>query len=326
MRMARAERAPAPAGSSGWDLAEGAQIAHGRTAVRLLGSSNVHDVYAAWDDTILGIVAVKMLQPGSVDDERARAALAAEAEALDRLSHPSFPRCFDVALDGERPHIVLELVEGPRLSTLIRRQGRLGVEQALPLVLQLASAIHYIATTGILHLDVKPKNVMMSPPPRLIDLSVARTIDRARSTAYPVGTDRYMAPEQCGTGLAHEMGHATDVWGLGVTMHEALAGTRPFPDGDRPRRASAVPAARARSGAVASRRARAPRVARHRGDVAAPDRPPVRGGDRGRARSADRGHPPAAPARQGQGARVEARGATVRGASLGAHRPLTTHG
>ena len=232
MRIRRADRAGPPTESRGWDLAEGDHIAPGRTAVRLLGSSNVHDVYAAWDDTILGIVAVKMLQPGSIDDDGARAALEAEAEALGRLSHPSFPRCFDVALDGQRPHIVLELVEGPRLSTLIRRQGRLGIEQAIPLVLQLASAIHYIATTGVLHLDVKPKNVMMAPPPRLIDLSVARTIDRARSTPHPVGTDRYMAPEQCGTGLAHEMGPSTDVWGLGVTMHEALAGTRPFPDGD----------------------------------------------------------------------------------------------
>ena len=99
-------------------------------------------------------------------------------------------------------------------------------------MLQLASAIHYLAATGRVHLDVKPKNVMMAPPPRLIDLSVARTIDRARTTDHPVGTDRYMAPEQCGTGLAHEIGHATDVWGLGVTMHEALAGRRPFPDGD----------------------------------------------------------------------------------------------
>ena len=112
---------------------------------------------------------------------------------------------------------------------MIRRQGRLGVEQAIPLVLQLASAIHYMATTGVLHLDVKPKNVMMAPPPRLIDLSVARTIERARSTRSAVGTDRYMAPEQCGIGLEHEMGHATDVWGLGATMHEALAGTPGVP-------------------------------------------------------------------------------------------------
>jgi serine/threonine protein kinase len=228
-----AERIVAPTtGAVGWDLAEGEEIAPGRIAVRLLGSSNVHDVYAAWDETILGIVAVKLLRPGSVSDERARRALAAEAATLRRLAHPSFPRCFDIALDGDRPHIVLELVEGPRLSTVIRRQGRIGVEQAIPLILQLASAIHYLATTGTVHLDVKPKNVLMAPPPRLIDLSVARSIERARTTPHPVGTDRYMAPEQCGTGLAGEMGHATDVWGLGVTMHESLSGERPFPDGD----------------------------------------------------------------------------------------------
>lgn len=233
MAISRVERVPTEAGEpSGWHLGEREEIAPGRTAVRLLGSSNVHDVYAAWDDTILGVVAVKMLRPASVGDERARRALAAEAAALRALSHPSFPRCFDAVLEGDRPHLVLELVEGPRLSTLIRRQGRLGVEQAIPLILQLASAIHYIATTGSVHLDVKPKNVMMAPPPRLIDLSVARTIERARATEHPVGTDRYMAPEQCGTGLAHEMGHATDVWGVGVTMFESLAGHRPFPEGD----------------------------------------------------------------------------------------------
>jgi eukaryotic-like serine/threonine-protein kinase len=218
--------------TTGWDLAEGEHIVPGRIAVGLLGSSNVHDVYAAWDETILGIVAVKLLRPGSVNDERARGALAGEAETLRRLAHPSFPRCFDVALEGGRPHIALELVEGPRLSTVIRRQGRIGVEQAIPLILQLASAIHYLATTGTVHLDVKPKNVLMAPPPRLIDLSVARNVDAARKTTRPIGTDRYLAPEQAGTGLASEMGHATDVWGLGVTLHESLAGVRPFPDGD----------------------------------------------------------------------------------------------
>lgn len=230
MAIARAA-APEP-DPDGWRLDEGESIAPGRTAVALLGSSRVHDVYAAWDETILGVVAVKMLRPASVGDRHARAALAREAKQLRALSHPSFPRCFDAVVDGPRPHIVLELVEGPRLSSVIRRQGRLGVEQAIPLILQLASAIHYLAETGVLHLDVKPKNVLMAPPPRLIDLSVARSIERAKLTPEPVGTDRYMAPEQCGTGLAPEMGHATDVWGLGVTMHEALAGRRPFPDGD----------------------------------------------------------------------------------------------
>ncbi|MGH2629247.1 MAG: serine/threonine-protein kinase [Actinomycetota bacterium] len=236
VRMARSGRwdpfARTDPDVGGWNLADGEDIVAGRTAVRLLGSSNVHDVYAAWDETVLGVVAVKMLRPAFVGDVRAQRALAAEAASLRRLVHPSFPRCFDEALDGDRPHLALELVEGPRLSTVIRRQGRLGVEQAIPLVLQIASAIHYISTTSMLHLDVKPKNVMMAPPPRLIDLSVARTVDSAKATVGPVGTDRYLAPEQAGTGLASEIGHNTDVWGLGVTMHESLAGRRPFPDGD----------------------------------------------------------------------------------------------
>ncbi|HWC70231.1 MAG TPA: serine/threonine-protein kinase [Actinomycetota bacterium] len=225
--MAGAHRDP-----GGWNLAEGEDIVPGRTAVRLLGSSRVHDVYAAWDDTWLGVVAVKLLRPDFVGDVAATRALATEADVLRRLVHPSFPRCYDEVLDSERPHLALELVEGPRLSTVIRRQGRLGVEQAIPLVLQIASAIHYLFANGMLHLDVKPKNVMMAPPPRLIDLSVARSVEAAKSTRGPVGTDRYMAPEQTGTGLASEMDHATDVWGLGATIHESLSGEPPFPDGD----------------------------------------------------------------------------------------------
>jgi serine/threonine protein kinase len=220
------------AARGGWELDGGDEIAPGRFAVRPLGASRVHEVYAAWDDTILGVVAVKMLLPERVDDDRARAALIAEAATMRRLAHPSFPRIFDAVLDGPRPHLVLELVEGPRLSTLIRRQRRLGVEQAIPLVLQLASAVHYLASTGTVHLDVKPKNVLMAPPPRLIDLSVARSFAAARELTSPVGTDRYMAPEQCGAGSAHDIGPATDVWGVGATMHESLAGSRPFPDGD----------------------------------------------------------------------------------------------
>lgn len=213
-------------------LTEGDEIAPGRTIVRLLGTSRVHEVYAAWDETILGVVAVKSLRATHAEDPRARRSLATEAKLLGRLRHPSFPRCFDARLDAERPHLAIELVEGPRLSTLIAGQRRLGVEQAVPLVLQLASAIHYLATAQVVHLDVKPRNVLMAPPPRLIDLSIARTIEVACSTEGAVGTDRYMAPEQTGTGLAEEIGHATDVWGLGVTMHESLAGDRPFPDGD----------------------------------------------------------------------------------------------
>ncbi|HVF08469.1 MAG TPA: serine/threonine-protein kinase [Actinomycetota bacterium] len=225
-------RAALPELDGGWNFREGDEIVPGRVAIHLLGSSRSHDVYAAWDETILGLVAVKLPRPGKLGDHAILQALAAEAATLRALGHPSFPRCFDVRLDDDPPHLVLELVEGPRLSTLIRRQQLLGAEQVIPLALQICSAIHYLSTLGLLHLDVKPKNVIMAPPPRLIDLSIARSIDAARGTPVPFGTDRYMAPEQCGTGDAHRIGHTTDVWGLGATLYEALTGQAPFPRGD----------------------------------------------------------------------------------------------
>jgi serine/threonine protein kinase len=213
-------------------IGEGDDIAPGLRALHKLGESNTHEVFLAWDDRRYTVVAAKLLLPGVVDDERARRDLAREGALLRSVDHPVLPRCFAVDVDGDRPYLTLEYVDGPRLSTVIRRQRLLAVEQAVPLLQQVTAALHFLHGQGLLHLDVKPKNVIMSPPPRLIDLSVARPIDVARTTTRPVGTDPYMAPEQCGVGLEHLMGPATDVWGLGVALYESLTGTRPFPRGD----------------------------------------------------------------------------------------------
>ena len=124
---------------------------------------------------------------------------------------------------------MLEFLDGPRLSTLVRKQGSLAVEQTLPLALQLCSALHFMAREGWVHLDVKPKNVVMGAPPRLIDLSIARTREGAGRTAGPIGTDAYMAPEQCGVDDMGRMGPGADIWGLGVTVYEAITGYLPFP-------------------------------------------------------------------------------------------------
>jgi serine/threonine protein kinase len=123
---------------------------------------------------------------------------------------------------------MLEFVEGPRLSTLLRKYGILAFEQAIPLAIQLCSALHYMARRGMVHLDVKPRNIIMSGPPRLIDLSVARSIGEAERLDTPVGTDAYMAPEQCEPGTRGRVGPASDVWGVGITLHEALSGELPF--------------------------------------------------------------------------------------------------
>jgi serine/threonine protein kinase len=212
-----------------WELAEGEPLVPGLDVVRPLGGGKIYQAFLAWDAHRRALVVAKLLRPHVVADPGALAALRREAAALERLSHPVLPRLFDARLDDERPLLVLELLDGPRLSTVIRRY-RVVVEQVLPLALQLTSALHYLAEEGWVHLDVKPSNVILSAPPRLIDLSIARPVDVARRLVSPAGTDRYMAPEQCDPASAHLIGPATDIWGLGVTLYEALARRRPFPD------------------------------------------------------------------------------------------------
>jgi serine/threonine protein kinase len=212
-----------------WRFDEGEEIAPGRFAVSLLGGGRGHEAYLAWDDQLFSLVVAKILRPHLVDDEAARRQLAAEADAYAALHHPVLPRSFGAVLDGGRPHLVLEFLDGPRLSTLVRKQGLLAVEQTLPLAVQLASALHYMSRCGWVHLDVKPKNVVMGAPPRLIDLSIARTRVAALRTAGPIGTDAYMAPEQCGVPGSGAIGTEADIWGLGVTVYEAITGRLPFP-------------------------------------------------------------------------------------------------
>src|SRR5690606_26629994 len=129
-------------------------------------------------------------------------------------------------------HLVLEHLEGPRLSTLIRRYGPLPPEQLVPLAVQLASALHYMHAEGVVHLDVKPSNTIMGAPPRLIDLSVARDFEELPGLRRAVGTDSHMAPEQCLPRELGPVGPAADVFGLGVTLYRAATGERPFPRGD----------------------------------------------------------------------------------------------
>lgn len=212
-----------------WALAEGDPIVQGLDAVKPLGGGKIFEAYLAWDGRRRALVVAKLVRPHVVGDQGALTALRREADALERLSHPVLPRLFDARLDGERPLIVLELLDGPRLSTVIRR-FQVVVEQVLPLALQLASALHYLSGEGWVHLDVKPSNVILSAPPRLVDLSIARPVEDARRLVSPAGTDRYMAPEQCDPASFGQIGSATDIWGLGATLYEALARRRPFPD------------------------------------------------------------------------------------------------
>jgi eukaryotic-like serine/threonine-protein kinase len=211
----------------GWGFEEGDEIAADLYAVRLLGGGLRYEAYLAWHDGLMALVATKVLRPDLVASDRARAALDREAKALSALSHPAIVRAFGYAPNHERPHLVLEFLDGPRLSTLVRKYG-IVIEQLLPLALEVCAALHYMHGRGYLHLDVKPRNLIMAAPPRLIDLSVAVHLDDVGRLTSPVGTDAYMAPEQCDPGRFGELGPTTDVWGLGVTLYEALTRTLPF--------------------------------------------------------------------------------------------------
>jgi serine/threonine protein kinase len=205
----------------------GDEIAPGLRAVRLLGGGLRYEAHIAHSEHLRALVVVKVLRDGLLDDEGALAGLRGEARLVERLAHPQLLRGFGAVLDGPRPHLVLELIEGPRLSTLIRRHG-VDLEQLLPLALNLCSVLHYLAREGVMHLDVKPRNIIMGAEPRLIDLSVAREVEDLRRLRGPVGTDAYMAPEQCEPGRADLLGPPADVWGLGATLYEAVTRRRPF--------------------------------------------------------------------------------------------------
>lgn len=209
-----------------WEFEEGHEIAPGRVALKSIGGGSRYEVYLVWDEKLFSLAVAKVLRPDQVGDERALRELAEEVEVLERVAHPAIVRGFDAVLEGPGPHVLIEHLEGPSLRRLIKRGGALPMEQVLPLALHLAGAVAYLHGAGLVHLDVKPDNVVMGVPPRLIDLSIARSIERAANSKGPLGTDAYMAPEQTGSG---GMGPPADVWGIGTTLHHALSGERPFP-------------------------------------------------------------------------------------------------
>ena len=216
--------------TDGWALLAGDELVPGRVVHALLGGGTSYEAYLVFDQRLHYAAVAKVLRPSRAEDVEARRGLAREAALLERLRHPVVVRSFGAVLDGPRPHVLLEHLEGPRLSSLVRRHGPLALEQLLPLALELASALHHLRGEGLVHLDVKPGNVVMGAPPRLIDLSVARTVEQAAALQHVVGTDGYLAPEQQRPWTG-EVGPAADVHGLGATLVHAATGRPPTPDG-----------------------------------------------------------------------------------------------
>ena len=215
-----------------WGFEEGEEIHPGRAVLKTIGGGNRYEVCLVWDDALFSLAVAKVLRPDQAGEEKALHDLEREVEALTALAHPTLVRGFGAVLGGPHPHLVIEHLDGPSLRRLIKRDGAIGLEQLLPLAAHVAGALQYMAQSGYVHLDVKPDNVVMGLPPRLIDLSIARTLERATRTRGPLGTDPYMAPEQCvEDGGFGAIGPPADAWGLGATLFHAIAGEKPFPQG-----------------------------------------------------------------------------------------------
>jgi serine/threonine protein kinase len=204
-------------------LGPGARLGDELEVIEHLARSNVLDVYDAWSERRGCRVAVKALRPDRRADRRARAALAREGRLLVRLAHPHLVRGYETHA-GERPLIVMETLRGATLAAMIAGR-RLSGREAAHLGLQVGSALHYLHGEGLVHLDVKPSNVVADGGvAKLLDLSIARAPGRVKPG---VGTWCYLAPEQARGGV---VGPAADVWGLALLLHEGLTGRAEYAD------------------------------------------------------------------------------------------------
>jgi serine/threonine protein kinase len=224
-------------------LAPGTAIGPGYSVEVHLNRSNVLDVYDAWDEERECRCVVKTLRPDRLGDATARRRLLAEGALLQRMSHPGIVRGY-ATLRDPRPLVAMETLTGETLAHLIDRRRRpLSGRELAFLGLQLSSAVGYLHRHGVLHLDLKPSNVVAEAGrAKLIDLSVAQAPGKVKAGT---GTWCYLAPEQARGGA---VGPAADVWGIGVVLWEAACGDTPFADEalEYPQLETRAPALRAR--------------------------------------------------------------------------------
>jgi protein kinase-like protein len=192
-----------------------------------IGEGGVGQVYRA--DGPTGPVAVKILGPASDLDDAARARFHREIAALGQITHPHLVPLLDHGLDAELgPYLVLPLLPGATLRTLIAGRA-LGPDAALLLAEPIAQATAALHAAGYVHRDLKPENVIAGPDGSItvIDLGLAwrEGMTRHTDTGAAVGSVGYMSPEQL---EGRPVDDRTDVWALGVMLHEWTTGTRPF--------------------------------------------------------------------------------------------------
>ena len=198
---------------------------------RRLGAGGMASVWGARDERTGRDVAIKVLHPHLVGDERQRARLRHEATALASIDDPHVVPVLDVIDDEAEPAIVMPRIAGETLADRLARDGALDEPAALDIALAVAEALAAAHGVGVVHRDVKPANILLGSDGvvRLMDFGIAADLDAGTSELTVdgvVGTLRYLAPERL---LGDAAVPATDVWGVGVVLIEMLTGQPAYP-------------------------------------------------------------------------------------------------
>jgi len=199
------------------------------TLEKRLGAGGMGEVYQAYDSRLDRRVAIKLIRPEQTENETARERFRREARAAAGLSHPSIVQIHDIVESGESDAIVMELVDGERLSQRIAR-GALPVGEAVRIGREIAEGLACAHARGLIHRDLKPDNVMITPEGRakILDFGLAKRLEGEVSLTADqrvIGTFRAMSPEQA---QSLPLDARSDLFSLGLLLYEMLSGRSPF--------------------------------------------------------------------------------------------------
>jgi eukaryotic-like serine/threonine-protein kinase len=202
----------------------------------LLGAGGMGEVYLAADDKLARRVAIKILPEAVSRDEEAKLRMLREARAVAALDHPNVCTVYEVGEHEGRPYIVMQFVEGETLFDRLK-QARMSPSEVLEVAIQVTAALDEAHSHGIIHRDVKPMNIMLTPrgQAKVLDFGLAKFTAAARDTdatdhlesraGIITGTAPYMSPEQL---RGAPIDARSDIFSLGVVLYEMVTGRRPF--------------------------------------------------------------------------------------------------
>ncbi len=197
--------------------------------IELIGSGGMANVYKARCRLLNRFVAVKVLKPEYKNDQEFIRRFDTESQAAASLSHKNIVSIYDVGEQDDMHYIVMEYIEGKTLKEVIREKGALYWKEALGISMQIAEALEHAHSKHIVHRDIKPQNIMVTPEGQIkvMDFGIARAVTASTTKLgdTALGSAHYISPEQARGGYTDTR---TDIYSLGIVMYEIFTGKLPF--------------------------------------------------------------------------------------------------